>query len=307
MSLLAELLEAASDPRLRHAAIVHLPVALSVLGVPVVLAFAFTRARDRSLRRIVCGLYLTLLLAAIVATRSGLAAKAELGDVATAARMVIERHERMAKQVWILALVTAATAAGTTHLARVPLAAAAARLACATGALACAAWVGLVGHLGGTAVYVHGAGTRAPRADAPAERSADGLAVADPLVEGDPRLPLFATRVRPLLARSCTGCHGPGASAAGGLDLTSMAGMLVGGARGPALVPGDPRSSLLFQATSGSHPTLRMPLGKAPLSAREVEALWLWIEQGAVWSPESARSAPGVQATDPGVATGASG
>jgi len=229
VSLLAEILEAVNDPRMRHAAIVHLPVALSVLGVPVALAFVLTRTWDGGLRRTVCGLYLTLLVAAFVATQSGTEAKAELGDIATAARLVIERHEWMAEKVWILALLTASAAACTApRVARVPRVAAAARLACTAGALACAAWVGLVGHLGGTAVYAYGAGTPAPLTDAHLGRHlTGGLDTAEELVSGDPRLPLFATEVRPLLARSCTGCHGPGASAASGLDLTSMAGMLV--------------------------------------------------------------------------------
>lgn len=292
MSLFGEILEAANDPRMRHAAIVHLPVALSVLGVPVVLAFALTRARDRSLRRVVCGLYLTLLVAALVATRSGADARAELGDVVTTARLVIERHEWMAGKVWILALMTASAAACTSpRAARVPKVAAAARLTCTAGALACAAWVGLVGHLGGTAVYSYGAGTPAPLTDAQVDRDRHlpgGPDAAEELVSGDPRLQLFRTQVRPLLVRSCMGCHGPGESAASGLDVTSMTGMLAGGTRGPALVPGDPQSSLLFQVVSGKHPTLRMPLGKAPLSEEEVGAIRSWIEQGAVWRPRTA-------------------
>jgi len=277
MTSLGELLEAMADPRMRHAAVVHLPVALSVLGLPLALALPFTRKRALPLRWIVCGLYLALTATALVATQSGAAARVELGESANAARILLERHEWMARRVWILALLTASTAAAAGLAA--PRVAHASLAVCVTGAATCALWVGLVGHHGGTAVYAYGAGTPSPLTDRDLEVEPAGERAGS-----DPRLQHFATEVRPLLVEHCMGCHGSGAFAAGGLDLTSMSGLLAGGERGPALVVGDPEASLLYQAVSGIHDSLRMPLDREPLDDEQLESLRVWIEQGAVWA-----------------------
>src|SRR5262245_60541752 len=54
-------------------------------------------------------------------------------------------------------------------------------------------------------------------------------------------LDLFEKRVRPILVERCYRCHGPEAEKPkGGLRLDTREGLLKGGERGPALVPGDP-------------------------------------------------------------------
>ena len=62
--------------------------------------------------------------------------------------------------------------------------------------------------------------------------------------------------VRKILERSCLACHGSAQMSA--LDLRVREGMLKGGKRGPALVPGDAERSLLYQAITGSG-ELKMP------------------------------------------------
>ncbi|MFM7058986.1 MAG: c-type cytochrome domain-containing protein [Planctomycetota bacterium] len=59
------------------------------------------------------------------------------------------------------------------------------------------------------------------------------------------KLEYFERHVRPVLANRCYNCHSADNKAAGGLRLDDGHGLLSGGGRGPALIPGDPSSSLL--------------------------------------------------------------
>ena len=62
---------------------------------------------------------------------------------------------------------------------------------------------------------------------------------------------LFLEKVQPVLVRDCQGCHGK-LQALSGLDLSSRAGLLKGGARGPAVVPGNSAESLVLRAIEGT-------------------------------------------------------
>src|SRR3984885_10288254 len=96
-----------------------------------------------------------------------------------------------------------------------------------------------------------------------------------------------------LLQTKCAACHG--ASSMGGLDVRQRETILKGGSRGPAIQPGKPEESLLYQAAAHQG-DLKMPPGsKCPLPAEELGVLKNWIRQGAAWptaTPASARSAP---------------
>ncbi|MFN5907104.1 MAG: c-type cytochrome domain-containing protein, partial [Planctomyces sp.] len=63
----------------------------------------------------------------------------------------------------------------------------------------------------------------------------------------DSQLQFFESQVRPLLVEHCWECHA-GAKLKGSLSLESRAALLAGGDSGPAIVPGDPASSLLIRA-----------------------------------------------------------
>lgn len=96
----------------------------------------------------------------------------------------------------------------------------------------------------------------------------------------------FEAKVRPVLIRSCYGCHGQGR--AGGLGLESREGMLKGGTRGPAMVPGQPEASRLVTAIHYQTPGLQMPPpGRLPPA--EIKAIEQWIRDGAPW-PAAATS-----------------
>ncbi len=90
----------------------------------------------------------------------------------------------------------------------------------------------------------------------------------------------FEAEVRPLLLRRCVECHGP-EQQAGDLRVDSRQRLLQGGQSGPALIPGQPDKSLLFQAVRRSE-DLAMPPDE-PLSEGEIAVLKRWIEAGAIW------------------------
>ncbi len=94
----------------------------------------------------------------------------------------------------------------------------------------------------------------------------------------------FESKIRPILADSCLGCHGKDA-ALGGLRLDSRAALLKGGATGPSVVPGDPEKSLLIAAVRHTG-KLKMPQG-SQLPPEQIAALEAWVKMGAPW-PEGA-------------------
>jgi hypothetical protein len=107
------------------------------------------------------------------------------------------------------------------------------------------------------------------------------------------RAPSFERDIRPLLQAKCWRCHGEKSRKAD-LDLRTHAGALKGGESGPAVVPGRPDQSPLYEkAHSGAMP----PGGKNRLSEAEVDAIRRWIAGGA-------RSGPGAGVNE-AVAAGA--
>lgn len=93
-------------------------------------------------------------------------------------------------------------------------------------------------------------------------------------------LRFFETKIRPLFVEHCYECHGADKQESD-LRLDRTAGIVGGGASGPALVPGKPDQSLLFVAVDYRNEDLQMPpAGKLPDSA--IADLRRWIELGAV-------------------------
>ena len=88
---------------------------------------------------------------------------------------------------------------------------------------------------------------------------------------------LYARRIRPMLAKNCYRCHGEAKTS--GLDMRTRDGMLRGGVRGPALVPGNPEASRLYRYVAGLEKPSMPPAD--PLSGGEVAALKAWIAAGA--------------------------
>lgn len=95
--------------------------------------------------------------------------------------------------------------------------------------------------------------------------------------ETDSQAEFFERNVRPLLAEKCFSCHGRG-QRKGKLGLDNREAILAGGESGPAVVEGDPKSSLLIEAVQQSG-SLQMP-PDARLSEREIAILKEWVSLG---------------------------
>ena len=110
--------------------------------------------------------------------------------------------------------------------------------------------------------------------------------------------PDFVKDVRPILERSCFGCHGPEKQKSEyRLDVRDIA--LRGGESGEvAIVPHDAKKSPLIRYVSGEDEEMLMPPKKSDkprLTAAEVETLRAWIDAGPAWPEEFAgpsKSAP---------------
>lgn len=105
----------------------------------------------------------------------------------------------------------------------------------------------------------------------------------------------FEKKVRPLLVANCYNCHSANTNAKGGLRLDDRQGLLSGGGRGAAVVPGNAEQSLLLKAIRQKDDKLKMPPGKQ-LTEEEIAILTQWIEQGVAWPavrvPTSIQQAP---------------
>lgn len=111
------------------------------------------------------------------------------------------------------------------------------------------------------------------------------------------RLEFFERKVRPLLVNRCYNCHSANTNSRGGLRVDDRVGLLSGGNRGPAVVPGDPDASLLIQAVRQTQPKLKMP-PDGRLSDEEIADLVQWIRDGAAWPKLEIPSELGKQPED---------
>ena len=122
------------------------------------------------------------------------------------------------------------------------------------------------------------------------------IPAASPYTEPD-QSAFFEKNVRPILVERCFDCHSSKTVTSGGLRLDNREALIAGGKSGPAIVPGKPAESLLWQRVSSDDPSFRMPKGSAdPLSPQQIAVLRSWIEQGAFFPAskpdESAASSP---------------
>ncbi len=91
----------------------------------------------------------------------------------------------------------------------------------------------------------------------------------------------FEKSIRPVLVKECYACHATTAKKVrGGLTLDTRKGIQTGGDSGPALVPGDPRNSLIMKAIKHAQDNLKMP-PKKKLSAEAIADFEKWIALGA--------------------------
>jgi len=291
--LLDELRGSFAAPATRHAALVHLPIAMSLLGVIVALLAATTR-RSRVTKGIAIIWFLALAVTAYMATQSGERAQGALPPgLSEAAHLRLDQHAQMGDRVWLFAIAAAGLFA--ISLAPSTMVRATASALAFGAAIAGAGWTGLVGHHGGVLVYEYGLGT-APLRDALAasarvESSTAGDAAGDAVpahrASQDPRAAFFTQAVLPILAANCQSCHNA-VRPKSGLDLTSAKSLLAGGRSGtPVVIPGRPEESLLVAVLRGTHPEIDQMPPEDPLPAEEIETLIRWVNEGAVWEDDS--------------------
>ncbi len=113
---------------------------------------------------------------------------------------------------------------------------------------------------------------------------------------------LFFTKVRPLLAAKCLGCHGDDEKKLkGDLDLRTRDAALKGGESGAAIVPGNAGKSLLHLAVTWKDEELQMPpKERNRLTADEVVLIRQWIDAGAPWPT---KADPAWSSDDPNAVT----
>src|SRR2546426_362472 len=81
-----------------------------------------------------------------------------------------------------------------------------------------------------------------------------------------------------LLSQKCLACHNDKTSSSG-FSVETRSSVLAGGARGPAVVPGRPRDSLMVAALRQTGSLKMPPTGKLPDA--EIEVIEQWIAAGA--------------------------
>lgn len=167
--LLHSLGDTLHNPSRLHAAIVHLPIAIALLGFVLVLALALTRGRSGTLRTIALVLYLLGATTGFMAGRSGEAAEehamwnVSLADEADAA---FEKHEEMGEKAWMF-LAGTMLAVGLTAINR-PVPRGVFVVIALAASLTTAGWVTITAHYGGGLVYQHGIGVPASQNNIPA-------------------------------------------------------------------------------------------------------------------------------------------
>lgn len=288
-----------------HAASVHMPLSLGLLGLPLAIAAFLAPKRWPGVRLFGAAFFLLTCLAAGTAVYTGQRAASELVALANKdMETVVAHHRLLGWSVAALAFVSCAFLTASHFRARSGGRASAGFAALS--ALALSVVLLYAGSSGGRLVYGWGIGT--PVA------GADGTSGATVIVGGKPAatmpvippalasvaapadatytpnvLPIdpaqaasitFTKDVAPLIERHCLKCHG-GQNAEAGLDLTAHAGILKGGDyAGPAVVPGAPDSSPMVLHIRGVY-LPKMPKDAAELTESELHTIRVWIAAGA--------------------------
>src|ERR687888_228467 len=90
----------------------------------------------------------------------------------------------------------------------------------------------------------------------------------------------YSKDIEPIFANKCFVCHTGNVTEAK-FDMSTHAGVLKGGKRGPAVVPGKPGESNLFLFCSRQKKPVMPPKSEEPLNSQEVSLIKLWIDEGA--------------------------
>ncbi|MAT16358.1 MAG: hypothetical protein CMJ46_13935 [Planctomyces sp.] len=100
------------------------------------------------------------------------------------------------------------------------------------------------------------------------------------LARGEEKPINYQDHVQPILRAKCFSCHNTNKKASG-LDLTSYASAMIGGASGEVIAPGSPEDSYLYMlVTHDVEPA--MPPNSDKMPDKELEIISKWISSGAI-------------------------
>jgi hypothetical protein len=134
--------------------------------------------------------------------------------------------------------------------------------------------------VGWTAAPGPGARAQAPKKDADPQAEAKEAPAGEKPATPE-QIAFFEKSIRPVLVRECYSCHARTAEKVrGGLKLDTREASRKGGDTGPAVVPGDPKKSLLLKALRHPDEAKRMP-PKKELPDEVVADFEKWIVMGA--------------------------
>ncbi len=91
----------------------------------------------------------------------------------------------------------------------------------------------------------------------------------------------FSKDIQPILEQNCLNCHGQSMQSSR-LDLSTREGAMRGGARWPAIVPGQAEDSFVYRLVAGLDKPA-MPLNGNKLTDAQIATIKNWIDQGAHW------------------------
>ena len=308
-----------NQPSMLHSAAVHMPIALAMLNLLLIIATAIFE-RSSALRYVTLAAHVLLLASVQYGITTGDAARELVPNTLTQEVWdVLDHHEAMALRVRLASVFTLVFVA----LVLIPHAEwrKGMLLVAGVGAFITILLVSTTAHYGGHLVYAYGVGTPVmhqpeqtaavpPVESTPGEAPADPAEVVDPLSGTTPEpaaeeelVPVreidmeqaktvdFQRDVWPIIDFACADCHKP-EKLDGGLDLTTIENMMKAGEKaGPAVIPGDPDASAMIQYIRGELKP-RMPHKEPPMNPDDLHMLRMWIAAGA--TPEAAvEAAPG--------------
>jgi uncharacterized membrane protein len=147
--------QALANPQQRHAMIVHMPVAISVLGVVTLIVLAIVRGRSNPVRWLAAGMYFIAAVTAYMAKLSGFEASMMVEVFSPAFQDDLKHHKQLAENLPI-AMLTQAILISLTALPKKKVRITMLVLSLVM-SLWLAVWVAQTAHHGGEMVYVHGA------------------------------------------------------------------------------------------------------------------------------------------------------
>ncbi|NJL31255.1 MAG: hypothetical protein HC898_06275, partial [Phycisphaerales bacterium] len=151
--LITEILEATRYPQTLHAMMVHLPIAIGILGPLLTLWLIMSKGKSESVRWLVVTVYALGVVSAVLAMQSGHAA-AEQAGVTGQVAMAVHEHEEMGEKAWAF-FAACATLIALSSIPWRPMRWGGMILGLLL-SLFTFAWIAVAGHLGGMLVYEHG-------------------------------------------------------------------------------------------------------------------------------------------------------